>query len=109
MASFENTQGISQITFKHRTNHFCPLGLAHYTNQFSVSLIPGKTIPDYIDIQRAISEKVNHKDLTIEDAVAMVFDIVNAYEPKALTVKSYVDDAAHFPVEVMKSQSNEQR
>lgn len=102
MAAFQNTQGITQITFTHRTNNWCPLGNDFYTNQFTVTLVPGEIIPDYVEIQQEVGEKINHVPLSLEDAVALMFDIVDAYNPKELTVKSYGDDAVHFPVEVVK-------
>lgn len=102
MASFENVQGITRITFNHRTNNWCPLGNDYYTNQFTVSFTPGKVIPDYVEIQEDVGKRINHQPLSLEDAVSIMFDIVNVYDPKELIVKSYGDDAVHFPVEVVK-------
>lgn len=102
MPQFENTMGIDEISFWVRSRCFCPLGDDFYTNQFKVSFVPGKMIPDYLDIQQEINERIESKPLTVEDAVAVMFDIVNDYEPLELYVESHGDDAVHFPVTVIK-------
>ncbi len=107
MAQFENKVGITQIKFTRSTNNFCPLGNDYYTNNFTVRLVPGSIIPDYVEVQQAIGEKINHVPLSLEDAVAVMFDIVDEYNPVMLEVTSFSDDAVHFPVSVTKTKSLE--
>jgi hypothetical protein len=102
MPSFDNTMNISTITFWKKARCFCPLGQDHYTNNFTVEIGKLHKIPDYIDIEKEIDENVVGKELTLEDAVAKVFEIVDAYSPKTLVVKSFSNDAVHFAVEVVK-------
>lgn len=102
MASFNNTMNITQITFYRKTRNFCPLGNDWYTNNFTVTFGKFHQVPDYCDIETQIEERIAEKALSLEDAVATLFDIVDAYNPKQLVVKSFSDDAVHFAVEVVK-------
>jgi len=109
MAQFKNTMGITQIKFTRSTNNWCPLGNDYYTNNFTVRMVPGDIIPDYVEVQEAIGEHINHKELTLEDAVAELFDIVDEYEPVMLEVTSFSDDAAHFPVSITKTKTEKEK
>lgn len=102
MAAFDNTMGITKIEFQCRTRNYCPLGEDMYTNQFTVVFIPSGQIPDYVDIQNDINNNVDGKDMTVEDAVEAVYNIVDRFKPEKLCVESYADDAVHFPVTVTK-------
>ena len=106
MPQFKNSMGISEISFEMKTRNFCPLGQDFYTNQFEVNFEPGAMIPDYCDIQERINAEVGGADLSIETAVAQVYQIVDQYEPLSLTVLSYADDAVHFPVIVKKTKED---
>lgn len=119
MGMFKNTQQISQIIFEPKTTHnFCPLGqiycdelakdgskplLPHYTNHFRITFSPDEIICDYIDVEKWIANKINNENLIIEDAVANLYDyIYNTYKPAYLKVETYVDDAMHGAVTVIK-------
>lgn len=102
MSAFANTMGIDEIEFKMKTRNFCPLGQDYYTNQLAVSILVGEIVPDYCVVQKDINEQVNQKELSIEDAVAKVGEIISEYEPLAAVIESYADDAVHFPVKVKK-------
>jgi hypothetical protein len=102
MARFQNKQGITRITFQARTHNFCPIGQAHYTNTVKVEMVPGDIIPDYDEVQ-ADMKALDGETLIIEDAVAKVFDNLNQYGPKELTVSSRAEGNGHFPVIVEKT------
>ena len=119
MGMFKNTQKITKIVFEPKTTHnFCPLGqlycdelekqgspkmLPHYTNHFKITFCPGELVCDYIDVEKWIARTINDKTLIIEDAVSMLFDyIMETYKPKYLLVETYVNDAMHGAVTVMR-------
>ena len=119
MGMFKNTQKITKIVFEPKTTHnFCPLGqlycdelekqgspkmLPHYTNHFKVTFCPGELVCDYIDVEKWIARTINDKTLIIEDAVSMLCDyIMETYKPKYLLVETYVNDAMHGAVTVMR-------
>ena len=119
MGMFKNTQKITKIVFEPKTTHnFCPLGqlycdelekqgspkmLPHYTNHFKVTFCPGELVCDYIDVEKWIARTINDKTLIIEDSVSMLFDyIMETYKPKYLLVETYVNDAMHGAVTVMR-------
>ena len=82
---------------------YCPLGNDWYHNRFIITMIPDLYFPDYCVIQSWINENINEKDFIIEDAVDKLYAyLVKTYSPKSLEIKSHVDDAGHFPVEVIK-------
>ena len=103
MAAFLNKMNISGIEFYFTTKNYCPLGEDYYTANFSVALEPAKMIPDYDILERDLYKKINGKELSIEDAVNNVYELINEeYEPLYLSVVASVDDAGHFPVKVTK-------
>ena len=103
MAKFKNEQGISLIEFTQNIQDFCPLGNDWYTNQITVSMIPDSIIPDYCDIDD-FTRSLGGKDLIIEDVVDAIFKYIEEeYAPKDLSVSSYVNDAKHMPVTVVKT------
>lgn len=102
MAKFENVQGISLICFEQNIQCYCPLGNDWYTNHVKVSFVPTNIIPDYCDIDE-FTRSLGGQELIIEDVVKRIYDyIVDNYKPNNLEVSSYVDDAKHMPVTVVK-------
>ena len=100
---FKNEQQIAKIVAKGHSHNFCPLGNAHYTNQFTIELRPNEIIPDYLEIKDFIAKELNDKALIIEDAVAILFDyVMDTFQPFYLKVSSLVTDAAHPEVLVEK-------
>ena len=103
MSTIINSKGISLITFSSNVRCFCPMGGDYYTNQFDVTFVPDKYIPDYCDIDEFLKSNIQDSNLIIEDAVAKLFDwLVYMYNPVDLEVKSTVTDAVHLPVTVLK-------
>lgn len=103
----ENTQGITQIVYKTRTRNYCPIGKDWYTSNIQAQIEPDNTIPDYIDLDKFVSEQINQKEMIIEDVVNAVYNHISAeYTPKSLTITIKVDDAAHSEVIVSKAGVN---
>lgn len=125
MGMFKNTQRITKIVFEPRNacHNLCPLGqlycdelarngakpmLAHYTNKFRITFVPGELVCDYIDVEKWIKENLNDETMIIEDAVSKLFDYIHdTYSPNYLLVESYVDDAIHGPVTVIREEGEE--
>ena len=121
--TFRNKQKITRIVFepKNTCHNLCPLGqlycdelakdgskpsLAHYTNHFRITFEPDEFVCDYIDVEKWIKEHLNDEKLIIEDCVTMLYDyLFETYKPKYLMVESFVDDAIHGPVSVMRESS----
>lgn len=102
MSSFANTQGITYITFTQNIQCFCPLGNDWYTNQVTVEFVPSSIIPDYCEIDD-FTRSLGGEHLIIEDVVERIYTYMeNNYKPNNLYVKSYVCDAKHMPVTVIK-------
>ena len=102
MARFENKQGITKIVFAMTIRNHCPIGKDWYTTTVRVEMAPGNIIPDYDEVQRDILA-LEGADFIVEDVVARVFETVNAYEPKTLTVSAETEGNGHFPVVVEKT------
>jgi len=101
MGAFKNTMGISNISFDHSARCYCPLGDDFYTGEIHVYFEPGDTIPDYLDVQKAI-DKLTGQELNGEGIVEKVFEIMLEYKPKLLEVTVDINDAGHFPVSITK-------
>ena len=91
------------IIMKPFANCLCKLGQDWYHIDFEATFIPGDYYPDYMDIQRDITEKINGKELNIEEAVDILYGILEAYKPQNMSVRAVVNKSTtHFPVEVIK-------
>lgn len=102
MARFENTMGISRITYTDSVKCMCPLGQAPYTNNLVVQFTPTDIIPDYCELEAEIGS-LHMQDLTIEQVVEEVFNLFkNEYHAINIVVSSEVTDAVHPPVVVTK-------
>lgn len=101
MASFTNSQGITEISMSKLIRNFCPLGNDWYTNKLSIVIKPDETIPDYVEVDKELNE-LEGKEMIIEDVVQVVVGIFAKYNCKYIEVKSFVDDAVHLPVTVTK-------
>jgi hypothetical protein len=101
MAQFENKQGITKIFFQVSVRNHCPIGNDWYSNSVRVDMRPNRIIPDYDEVQRDIFA-LDGAELVVEDVVAKVFDIMQAYKPVRLTVSARTEGNGHFPVIVEK-------
>ena len=102
MAKFANTYGVRKIVYKKNCRCFCPIGEAEYTNEFTVTMEPGDTIPDYCEIDKFIQECIEGESMVIEEAACTLKrKIVEYVHPNWIMVESKVQDAVHGDVEVM--------
>jgi len=99
---FPNDKGINYISCLITTRNYCPLGEGWYTNHFTVEVNVKETLADYLYIEQMIKERVDGKELIIEDAVAEMYGIFKEAGFDEVTVLTEVDDASHFAVKVVK-------
>ena len=99
MARFDNNYNISSIKMTKKIHNLCTIGQDWFTNNIEITLVPDKTIPDYIEVDNMIQE-FEAKELVIEEVVNGILENLKQYEPKYIKVKSVVNDAMHLPVEV---------
>ena len=98
----KNKYGIKEITMFPTAICFCPLGNDWYKNQFEVKMQVNQNIPDYCEVEKWLDENICGKSLIIEEAVKKFHDyLVENYTPITVEIKSSVNDAKHFPVQVM--------
>lgn len=101
MAKFANTYGVRKIVYKKNCRCFCPIGEAEYTNEFTVTMEPGDTIPDYCEIDKFIREQLDGKSLVIEDAACKLKQwLTGEIHPYWVEVESDVTDGVHGHVTV---------
>ena len=102
LAMFEHTQGISEVSFNKTVILFCPLGNEYYTAHINVVFVPDKYMMDYLDEERYF-KSLSGTNLIIEDLAKAVYThYLDTYQPKNVKVTIFADNAAHFPVTVVK-------
>lgn len=99
-----NKQKIKQIIMKPSASCFCPLGQDWYKIDFTINFIPKDYYPDYCDIQLFISQNINKQQLTIEDAIDILYKhLQEKYLPENITIEANINIVqSHFPVIVIK-------
>ena len=100
----KNRQNIKQIIMKPTVSCFCPLGQDWYKIDFDISFIPRDFYPDYCDVQNYILNNINKQQLTIEEAIDIIYNYLQKeYLPENLTVQANVNIVqSHFHVIVIK-------
>lgn len=101
---FENSKGISRISMRRRFRAYCPIGEKWYSADVSIIVKNPFMIPDYCEVDKYVDDSVDGSEITIEDAVANIYDFVNSIceSHSLLGVVCNVEDAAHMPVTVEK-------
>lgn len=103
MKKILNTQGIKTIKMYPEAQTKCELGGDWYTNRLEITLIPNEYYPDYMEVQRAITDEVDGKTLNIEDVVRIVYDMMTFFSPLNIHIKDTVENCkTHFDVVVEK-------
>lgn len=104
MKKIPNKQGINMIIMEPVSYNICEIGGDHYQNKYTITMNPGDTYPDYMEVQAWIMENIDGKTLNIEDAVAMIYDMLeHEFHPVNLQVETEVEGCrTHFNVTVIK-------
>ena len=102
--SFPNSYGITKVTIEKKVHTFCRLGGDVYTNQIKAWFNPGRTMCDYVYIDKAIEERFEQTDSIIEEVLKGIVEIIRDQCPEAtnIHVESYIDDSVpkNMPVKV---------
>ena len=98
----ENEPKVEEIIYEDTLINYCPIGKSLYRNNLTITIHPDKVLPDYIELHEEI-RGLEGKHLIIEEAVDLVLDIVESYNPFGARVTTVVDDANHPKVTISKS------
>lgn len=100
----QNNEKITKITMKPTAITKCRIGQDWYKNHLEVEFYPGKSYPDYMQVETWIMDNIDGAELNIEEVVDMLYDYFKeTYKPQKLTVRDYVTgNKVHFDVVVEK-------
>lgn len=96
----DNIYRVKKIVYKQHCRCFCPLGQKHYTNRFTVTIIPESRIPDYCKIDKWIIEHLEGETFLIEDAAKQLQRWLASALSCEVSVLDEVNDATHGTVTV---------
>lgn len=96
----DNCYQVKRIKIKQHCRCFCPIGKKHYTNNFTVTIIPDETIPDYCKIDAWIAENLEGETLLIEEAAMRLQNWLANELSCIVVVQDEVIDAGHGAVVV---------
>ena len=86
-----------------------PLTQAGLQLKSCVEFTPGDYLPDFVEAQNTIRQKIEQKKMTIESAAEMLIEVFNEYEPKKITVKlDVINNNTFFPVAVNAESGDEE-
>lgn len=103
MVKLTNSQKITEIIMKPVAYTKCVIGQDWYKNELEIYFIPNECYPDYMEVNDFIMERVDGKELNIEDVVDIVYAELKKYDPVALKVIDYIKGCkTHFDVTVIK-------
>ena len=101
MTKLSNTQQIKRITMHPQAACKCVLGGDWYTINFDIEFIPNDSYPDYMEVQDFVQRHIDGESLNIEDAVAILRDMLIGFYPHGVSVTAKIVNAkTHFNVEV---------
>lgn len=101
MTKIENKEKVSRIVMKPTAVAKCKIGQDWYKMAFEVEFIPGNCYPDYIEVNDFIMEHIDGKELNIEEAARIIYDLLSIYNPISLTVTNHISGCkTHFDVDV---------
>ena len=78
-----------------------PVTMARFQLKATVEFYPDEFLPEFVDAQSIIRQRMDNKKMTVEGAADMLIDIFNEYEPKGVKVKiDIMNNSAYFSVSV---------
>lgn len=104
MTKIPNIENIKSIVMKPTVCTLCAIGQDWFNSELTITFIPNKYYPDYMEVQAWIMENVDGQEMNIEHVVKSIYDfLAKEYEPKSITVENYVTRCkSHFDVIVTK-------
>ena len=98
-----NTQSITTIKADKRITLYCPIGKDFYTADVYIKFLPNAFYMDYIDLDKFLND-MSGLNLTIEDGVNKIYNELQKYQPKKVSVKIEAFSNTHLHVVVTKGE-----
>lgn len=96
-----NIEQVSSIRMRPTAVSKCKIGQDWYRMEFEVVFNPGDCYPDYMEVNDFIMQEIDGKELNIEEAAKIIYDMLLAYNPKYLSVTNHIHGCkTHFDVDV---------
>ena len=96
-----NTQSISVIEADKRISLYCPIGKDYYTADVKIKFLPNAFYMDYMDLDQFINN-MGGPNLTIEEAIEQIYNELQRYMPKKVSVTIEAFSNTHLHVIVTK-------
>ena len=96
-----NTQSITIIEATKRISLYCPIGKDYYTADVYIKFLPKDFYMDYIDLDVFLN-KLSGLSLTIEDGCKEIYNELQRYMPKKVSVTIEAFSNTHLNVKVTK-------
>lgn len=96
-----NTQSISVIEADKRISLYCPIGKDYYTADVKIKFLPNAFYMDYMDLDQFINN-MGGSNLTIEEAIEQIYNELQRYMPKKVSVTIEAFSNTHLHVIVTK-------
>lgn len=96
-----NTQSISVIEADKRISLYCPIGKDYYTADVKMKFLPNAFYMDYMDLDQFINN-MGGSNLTIEEAIEQIYNELQRYMPKKVSVTIEAFSNTHLHVIVTK-------
>lgn len=96
-----NTQSISVIEADKRISLYCPIGKDYYTADVKIKFLPNAFYMDYIDLDQFLNN-MSGLSLTIEEATEQIYNELQRYMPKKVSVSIEAFSNTHLKVIVTK-------
>ena len=101
MNRIKNKENVCSITMKPTAVSKCKIGQDWYRMAFEIVFLPGEYYPDYMEVNDFIMTEIDGKELNIEEAAKIIYDMLLAYEPRHLSVTNHIQGCkTHFDVDV---------
>ena len=96
-----NSQQISLIEADKRISLYCPIGKDYYTADIKIKFLPNAFYMDYMDLDQFINN-MGGSNLTIEEAIEQIYNELQRYMPKKVSVTIEAFSNTHLHVIVTK-------
>lgn len=101
MTRIENKENVTKIIMKPTAISKCKIGQDWYKMAFEIEFVPDKFYPDYMEVNAFVMDNIDGKELNIEEAAKMLFDMLKGYNPRFLQVTNHIAGCkTHFDVDV---------
>ena len=102
MTRIKNAENVTKIIMKPEAVAKCKIGQDWYKMHFEIEFLPEDCYPDYIEVNDFVMEQIDGKELNIEEAAKILYDMLSrSYDPKSVKVTNHIVGCkTHFDVDV---------